>query len=601
MNMNTNESSKTKMKKKGAASGFRRGFLLGPSLEGTGKTTIDIRPQKKKVVVASNALLELEESESRPKADSTFLIVENEASATSKVNATATRSTRGDALRTRTSSFQLLDPKNEIAEDNAGLLEVSTTQRRPLILEVSVSEPNTVRPCAISEHDPPRDSQSPQSLVKGSRSMPKARPLVEEIDTLHTSPLMVEVLTRDEESPEDAEATALPEHTNNNSATDFDTFNKELSRVLWRLRKIKGSKEVRWRAVAESFANGNHLSTERHWAMVWESLLDSISQSPQALTVELRLGVALAEHRLESLVPFLRPWDNKESRMRAMGAFMVIEHGLQLNCSMDDEKYLSSLLDTVPVMADIGLGAPRKRTVLAQKSIETVLEIVACACDTVCRGPPEQTESLARSVWAHAPIVNQIWTLQQTWIRGSPTLLDQPDSPLVLPNRSLDARHECKLAVLTDWNRVFVQCQELYDQLNSDNAVKETLDARLGRVWSGQLSGPSSDGGLHNSPIGSLRQTLCGSARPRLTPDEIVAHLEGGLVQRHGNESHAEDTQAEWGGLRRSILRGTVAWLGEKKENYRGISQCLISETKLSMESFHSETREIYCLVSVIL
>jgi hypothetical protein len=52
---------------------------------------------------------------------------------------------------------------------------------------------------------------------------------VEEIDTSHTSPLMVEVLTRDESlPPEDAEA-ALPEHTNNNSATDFDTINKELS------------------------------------------------------------------------------------------------------------------------------------------------------------------------------------------------------------------------------------------------------------------------------------------------------------------------------------------------------------------------------------
>jgi hypothetical protein len=236
---------------------------------------------------------------------------------------------------------------------------------------------------------------------------------------------------------------------------------------------------------------------------------------------------------------------------------------------------------------------------LAQKSIETVLGIVASACDTVCKSPLEQTELLARSVWVHAPIVNQIWTLQQTWMRGSPTLDQKGLSPTV-PNHSLDARHQCRLAVLSDWNRVFVQCQELYDQLNSqESVVKEQLDARIGRVWSGQLSGLSLD--VPQSPIGSLRQTLCGSSRPRLTADEIVAHLERELAYRHGNESQAKESYAEWGGLRRFIFRGAAAWLGEKKANSRIMSQCLNSEAKLALESLHSETREIDCLIFVVL
>ena len=62
--------------------------------------------------------------------------------------------------------------------------------------------------------------------------------------------------------------------------------------------------------------------------MVWGALLDTISQSPRAKTAELRLGVALAEHRLESLLPFFRPLDDKESRMRTMGALLLIDYWL---------------------------------------------------------------------------------------------------------------------------------------------------------------------------------------------------------------------------------------------------------------------------------
>jgi hypothetical protein len=85
-----------------------------------------------------------------------------------------------------------------------------------------------------------------------------------------------------------------------------------------------------------------------------------------------------------------------------------------------------------------------------------------------------------------------------------------------------------------------------------------------------------------------------------LTADEIVAHLEE-LAYQHGNEGQAEESYAEWGGLRRFILRGAAAWLGEKKANSHIISQRLNAEAKLAMESFHSETREINCLVFVIL
>jgi hypothetical protein len=556
---------------KAASGGLRRGFLLGPLPKDTGKTSSrSDPPHKKKVLAASNALMELEES--RPKTDSSFLVLEHESSESGQVGATTT----GDV---RTSSFQHFGPNSERDADNIGLSEVSTTQRRPLIMEVS--EPDTLS-CSISN--------SQKSLEEGRPSMPKARPLVEEIDT---SPLMVE------DSPPDV----LPEDPGGalreqaaNSAMAFGTLNQELSRVLWRLRHNKGSKQVRWRSTADSFARGSYLSTERHWSMVWDSLLDSISQSAQTKTAELRLGVALAEHRLESLRPFLRPRDDKESRMRTMGALLVIDYWL---ASSMDPKYFPSLLDTIPTLADIALRGSGKQTVLAQKSIETALGIVASACDTVCKSPLEQTVSLARSVWAHAPIVDQIWSVQQTWIRGS-TTLDQVRLSPTIPNYSLDARNQCRLAVLTDWKRVFVQCQDLYGQLKSDErVVKEPLDARLGRVWSSQLSGSSLD--VPQSPIGSLRQTLCGSPRPHLTADEIVAHLERELAHRHGNESQTKEAYAEWGGLRRFILRGAAAWLGEKRANSRIISQRLNTEAKLAMESFHSETRETDSLVVVIL
>jgi hypothetical protein len=557
---------------KAASGGFRRGFLLEPLPKDTGKTSsCSDPPPKKKVLVASNALMELEES--RPKADSSFLVLENESSESGQVDAT----TIGDV---RTSSFQLLGQNNERDGDNIGLSEVSTTQRRPLIMEVS--EPETLS-CSIA--NPQKSSE------EGRPSMPKVRPLVEEIDT---PSLMVEALPP-VEFPEDLED-SLREHVAS-SATAFGALNQELSRVLWRLRHKKGSKQVRWRSTADSFARGSCLSTERHWSMVWESLLDSISQSAQTKTAELRLGVALAEHRLESLRPFLRPRDDKESRMRTMGVLLVIDYWL-VSSSMDP-KYLSSLLDTIPTVAEIALRGSGKQTVLAQKSIETVLEIVATACDYVCESTLERTESLARSVWAHAPILDQIWTVQQMWIRGCPTLDQEGLSPAI-PNNSLDTRHQCRLAVLTDWNRLFAQCQELYEQLNSDESVvKESLDARLGRVWSGQLSGSNLD--VPRSPIGSLRQTLCGSSRPHLTADEIIAHLERELAYRHGNESQAEESYAEWGGLRRLILRGAAAWIGEKKANSRIISQRLNTESKLAMELFRSESHEIDCLVFVIL
>lgn len=560
---------------KAASGGFRRGFLQGPLPKDTGKTSCrSDPPHKKKVLAASNALMELEES--RPKTESNFLVLEHDSSESGRVDATTT----GDV---RTSSFQLLGPKNNERDgDNIGLSEVSTTQRRSLIMEGS--EPDTLS-CSIS---------NPQKkLEEGRSSMLKARPLVEEIDT---SPLreMVEVSASDElqEEPE----VALREDAAS-SATDFGTLNQELSRVLWRLRHNKGSKQVRWRSTADSFASGGYLSTKRHWNIVWESLLDSISQSAQAKTAELRLGVALAEHRLESLRPFLRPRDDKKSRMRTMGALLVIDYWLV--SSSIDPKYLSSLLDTIPTLANIALRESGKQTVLAQKSIETAFEIVASVCDTVCKSPLEKTESLARSVWAHAPVVDQIWTVQQTWIRGSPTLDQEGLSPTI-PNDSLDARHQCRLAVLTDWTRVFVQCQELYDQLNAnESAVKEPLDARMGRVWSGQLSGLSLD--APQSSIGSLRQTLCWSSRPRLTVDEILAHLERELAYRQDSESQIEESYTEWGGLQRFIYRGAAAWLGEKKANSRIISQRLNNEAKLAMESFHSEMREVDFLVFAIL
>jgi hypothetical protein len=325
--------------------------------------------------------------------------------------------------------------------------------------------------------------------------------------------------------------------------------------------------------------------------------LDSISQSAQTKTAELRLGVVLVEHRLESLRPFLQPRDDKESRMRTMGALLVIDYWL-VSSSMDP-KYWSTILDTIPAVAEIALRGPGKQTVLAQKSIETVLEIVAGACDYVCKSTLEHTESLARSVWAHAPILDQIWTVQQMWIRGSPTFDKEGLSPTI-PNHSLDTRHQCRLAVLTDWKRVFAQCQELYEQLKSDEIIaKESLHARLGRVWSGQLSGSSLD--VPRSPIGSLRQTLCGSSRPHLSADEFIAHLEREFAYQHVNESQSEESYAEWGGLRRLILRGAAAWLGEKTANSRTISQRLNIEAKLAMELFRSETHEIDCMVFVIL
>jgi hypothetical protein len=550
------------------SSGFRRGFLQGP--KDTEKTSSRSDPlNKKKVRAASNALIELEESS--PKTDRSFLVLEHESAESGAVDTIST----GDV---RASSFQLLGKNNDKDGDNIGLSEVSTTQRRPLIMEMS--EPEALS-CS--------NSNTQKSLEERRQPMPNAGPLLEEIDT---SPLRIMV----EDSPPDA----LPEDQEGSlreGATAFGILNQELSRALWRLRHNKGSKQVRWRSTADAFARGGYLSTERHWSIVWESLLDSISQSAQAKTAELRLGVALAEHRLESLRPFLRPGDDKESRMRTMGALLLIDYWL-VSSSMDP-KYLSSLLDNIPTLADIALGGSRKQTVLAQRSFETVLEIVASACDTVCKSPLEQTDLLARSVWMNAPIVNQIWTLQQTWIRGSPSLDQEGLSPTV-PNHSLDARHQCRLAVLSDWNRVFVQCQELYDQVNSQESVaKEQLDVRLGRVWSGQLSGLSLD--VPQSPIGSLRQTLCGSSRPRLTADEIVSHLERELACRRGNESQAKESYAEWGGLRRFIFRGAAAWLGEKKANSCIMSQCLNTEAKLALKSLYSETREMDCLALVLL
>jgi hypothetical protein len=86
-----------------------------------------------------------------------------------------------------------------------------------------------------------------------------------------------------------------------------------------------------------------------------------------------------------------------------------------------------------------------------------------------------------------------------------------------------------------------------------------------------------------------------------LAADEIAAHLERELACRTRNESQAQESYAEWGGLLRFLLRGAAAWLGEKKKNSRIMSQCLKTEAKLALESFHSEMREIDCLVFVVL
>jgi hypothetical protein len=142
-----------------------------------------------------------------------------------------------------------------------------------------------------------------------------------------------------------------------------------------------------------------------------------------------------------------------------------------------------------------------KQTILAQKSIKTVLETVVSACDNVCKSTLEHTKLLAHSLWAHASVLDQTWTAQQKWIRGCPALDQEGLSPTV-PNHSLDMQRQCRLAALTDWKRVFAQCQELCGQLDSDESVvKESLDARLGRVWSDQLSGSSLDASsIHEIP-----------------------------------------------------------------------------------------------------
>ena len=576
----TDSSKKPKKQANTSGGGFRRGFLLAAPRKQ--RSQVKTSPKKKKVVLSSSYLLDLEQD--KPNRNAPFLMVDNDVVAASSNDGGASSA---GSNHVQPPLFQILDvsANDNDTEEGIGLSEVSTKPRRLLIEELSDQETAApFKPVTISNS--PVTSENPDSLEQPDRLTSSS--LIQELDTV--TPLIVETVSAEQAS---LDVTAV-------ITTDFDTLNQELARVLWRLGKVKNRPNHvnQWRSIAQEFATSNVLATERQWVVVWESLLDSISQSSRAKTAELRLSAVLAEHDWDLLISFLRPTD-KLSRLRAMGALSVVDYSIDMGV---DEKSLPRLLDSVPVIVAIALGAARaNRSVLAQRSVETVLEVIATVCNAVYQRSVTTVKSLTRSLWIQAPVVNQLWTLQTTWIEQSQLHKKTPSSDLLIVTDEL--RIECRLVVLDDWRRLFAQCQELSNRLTRDvSIINDTRDAQVGEIWSNHLRGSSSD--ESTSPIGGLWQTVGRVDHVRWTVDEIVAQLERVLLYEQLHNGRAEDSigiDSKLGGIARCILRGVAAWLGQRNTDPHLFRQRLGPAAGISVQALRSKAPDCDALAAVIL